>query len=133
MRDCFRADGFAGTGRAGKVEGQAEPGSVPLREPPVIEDQVVLADLRERIVERPHRALRQDHVVKGTARRHRGHQVAPGPHTTEKQVSKRVRHVAKVPRKGTAESQIYLLPESGATLKRLAEGKPGGMMISAFS
>ena len=59
----FGADGLAGARRAGEVERQAEPRRVPLGEPPLSEDEIVLPHERQRVVQRLERPLRQDHVV----------------------------------------------------------------------
>ena len=50
----------------GEIEGERQPGRVSLAQPPAIENQVVIRDLRERLVERPPRGGRQDDVVKAS-------------------------------------------------------------------
>jgi hypothetical protein len=67
VRQRFGADGLASTGRPREVEGQAEPGRVPLGQTPLMEDEVVLPDQSERVVEGAERRRRENHVVEGPA------------------------------------------------------------------
>jgi hypothetical protein len=60
---------FPVPGGPGEVERQPEPGGVALAEPPVPEDEGVVAHLVERLVERAARRRREDHVGEGA---HRG-------------------------------------------------------------
>ena len=67
--DRFSADGFARAGRTDEVERQSESDRVPLAESPSREDQRMIADLRERVLERSSRFGGQDHISERSLRR----------------------------------------------------------------
>ena len=68
MGYSFGADRLARAWRAGEVERKREPGGMALAEPPAVEDEIVLRDLRQRRVERAPRCRRQNDIVEGPAR-----------------------------------------------------------------
>ena len=57
VRQRLGADGLAGAGRSGEVEGQAQAAGVPLGQAPLVEDQVVLPHQRQGVIERAQRGL----------------------------------------------------------------------------
>ena len=58
-------------GRTGEVEGQRQPGGMPLAEAPAVEDEIVLRHLRQGRVERAPGCWRQNHIVERPARHDR--------------------------------------------------------------
>jgi hypothetical protein len=71
VRDGFGADRLAGSRRACEIEGEGEPGGMPLAEAPAIEDEIMLRHLRQGGVERAPGRGRQNHIVECPARQHR--------------------------------------------------------------
>src|SRR5262245_5166876 len=68
MGERFGTDRLSCAWRAGKVEGEREPGRMSFAKTPAIEDEVVLRDLRQRLVERAACCRRQNHIVEGPPR-----------------------------------------------------------------
>ena len=71
MRDGFGADRLASARRTSKVEGEREPGGMPLAEAPAVEDEIVLCHLRQGGIERAPGRRRQNHIVECPARHDR--------------------------------------------------------------
>jgi hypothetical protein len=69
--DRFGADRLARAGRTGEVERQCEAGGMPLAQPPAVEDEIVLRDLRQRGVERTPCCRRQNDIGEAPARNDR--------------------------------------------------------------
>src|SRR6185312_13500436 len=86
LRYGLGADRLAGSGRPCKVEGETESGSVTLAESPLPEDEVVIANLRERLLQGLARLGRKNHVGECAYRRDDVHSPALGGagHETEK-------------------------------------------------
>ena len=78
VRDRLRADGFARAGWPSKVEREAKPGRVSLAEPPVAEDEPVVADLAQRLIERFASPRRKNDVGERSLRNDRFDGASPG-------------------------------------------------------
>ncbi len=63
VREGLGTDRLARAGRTGEVECQSESGRMPLGQPPLMEDQIVLPNQRQRVIERAQGGLGQDDVV----------------------------------------------------------------------
>src|SRR6186997_3248771 len=68
MGEHFGTNRLSCARRPGKVEGERESGRTSLAKAPAIEDEVVLRDLRKRLVEGAACCRGQNHIVEGAAR-----------------------------------------------------------------
>ncbi len=80
-------------GGPGEVEGQPEPRRVPLREPPLPEDEVVLPHERQGVVQRAERPLRQDYIVERALGFDRDDELAGG--SAEEEIADGVGHAER--------------------------------------
>src|SRR5688572_15037219 len=61
--DRLRGDRLSGPRRSREVKGESRRSPVPLRQSPLLEDEVLLPDERQRLADRVERRRREDHVV----------------------------------------------------------------------